>query len=189
MRGYDLPRHVAEAVKRETAGQQVHWCGQSSAAKVARATLIIWWFAIPWTSFMLFWEYMALSTYLKAGSQQASIILPLWGIPFVAVGLLMMSAPYWAARATRNTAHVIAGDEVLDVTATTSGKTTVKRRKARAIRSIERTELANGSGSLKLVMGWDKDSDGDRVENSDTWFGIPNVRRVEGLIRDLQRGS
>ncbi len=46
-------------------------------------------------------------------------------------------------------------------------------------------ERRDGSGTLKLIFGEGRDSDGDKVERSETLGHIPEVRRVEALVRQL----
>lgn len=185
-----LPAHLADAVKRETQGTAVHWVGQSDPRTAFWKTTLIWLFAVPWTVFAVGWELAVLGALFSSASNSMSpalhtgfaIVFPLWGLPFIAVGLAMLSAPFWVARACRNTAHVITANELMNVGVNGRGTVTVKRTRIREVCGTERTEKANGFGTLKITTGWHKDSDGDKVENAETWVGIPDVRQVEAIL-------
>lgn len=55
------------------------------------------------------------------------------------------------------------------------------------IHSIERTERPDGSGNLRLILGYEKDGDGDTVTKAEDLMAIPEVRKVENLLMDLKR--
>ncbi len=196
-KGYDLPPHVAHAVRRETEGLKIHWVGRPDAALAFRWATLIWLFGIPWTVFTVTWEIMACAALFSNASDQMpsamrtafQIAFPLWGLPFVAVGFVMLAAPFWIARTARNQAHLVAGTRVYSIGAQPSGEVKVNSALISTIQRLERTEKPDGTGSLKLITGLSKDSDGDAVEITQDWVGIPDVRRVEGLIIDLQRAG
>jgi hypothetical protein len=196
-KGYDLPLHVAQAVKRETEGLTVHWVGRPDAAVAFRWSMMIWLFAVPWTVFSLGWEAMAIAMLFSPASDGMplamragfSIIFPLWGLPFIAIGFAMLASPFWIARKVRNQAYAVAGERVYSVTAETSGATSVTSAQISRIGRIERTEKSNGFGTLKLISGSRKDSDGDTVDICEEWIGIPDVKRVETIIRGLQKAG
>lgn len=185
-----LPDRLRDAVTREFAGEPVRWTGQPSARAAFLRSLPIWLFAIPWTAFALFWEVMALGGFLGFGGPQASrgsslgSVFVLFGLPFVAVGIGMMAAPFWMAWRTRRSAWVISARRIACVTLGLRG-ILVRSILPREIMTFERTELPDGSGSLKLVFGDGRDSDGDKVERSQSIEGIPDVRKVEDLLRAM----
>ncbi|MBL8570431.1 MAG: hypothetical protein JNK84_15280 [Phreatobacter sp.] len=183
-----MPDRLRDAIAREFAGDPPRWTGQSSSRAAFLRSLPIWLFAIPWTAFSLFWEVIALGglfgfggTRGGAGSWMAGLFV-LFGLPFVVVGIGMMGAPFWMARRTRRSAWVVTARRVASVMLTRQG-VTVRTILARNLLAIERTENADGSGSLKLQFGEARDSDGDKVERSETIEGVQDVRRVEQLIR------
>ena len=161
-----LPHRLRDAATREFAGEPVRWSAQPSPRAVFLRTLPIWLFAIPWTAFSLFWETMAIGGFIGLGSRTGSgwswfvAAFVLFGLPFIAVGIGMMAAPFWRARQAARSLWVV----------TTRRITYLK---------------ADGSGSLKLTFGDGRDSDGDKVERSEAIQDIPDVRKVEDLIRRM----
>jgi len=194
-KGYDLPLHVAEAVKREAGDDAVLWVGRPDARRIFRTTALIWLFGVPWTGFVLIWEGIALAPLLSPWLISAqglpktvgagSVFMALWGVPFLLVGLLIMSAPWWARSEAVNSAYVVTERYLMAVNASRSGTSTVEKTDISRIVTIVRTEWPSGFGVLKISRGRKRDSDGDLVSDEATWTGIPDVRRVEGIISAL----
>jgi hypothetical protein len=182
----DLPRRMRDAVTKEFQGERILWAGRPSASRSFLVSLPIWLFAIPWTAFSLGWEWMALGGWLSGKPPPSGIqlifgiVFPLFGLPFVLVGLGMMATPFLAWRWARRTVHVI-GDNRL-VTMTVGRSLKVKTYQTASITRLERTERRNGSGTLKVIMGTHRDSDGDKTETTEVFYGIDEVAKVERLI-------
>lgn len=194
-KGYDLPLHVAEAVKREAGPEPVLWVGQPDAAAVFRSARIVWLFAIPWSLFSFMWEAAAIAPWLSPwllapdhlikGATVRSIGMPLFGLPFVLIGVAMLSAPWWAARAARNQAHFVTQRTLHTVTANRDGSINAERTDLSRVTRLVRKQGRTDFGTLTVHRGKRRDSDGDYVDDVDTWYGIPDVRHVEALISGL----
>lgn len=190
-----LPRRFREAVTREFQGERVLWVGRSSATRSALVASLIWLFAIPWTAFALGWEYMAIAGWLSGKPPPDNLqlvmglVFPLFGLPFILIGLAMLAAPLFAWRWARRTVHVITDRRLASLTIGRSLK--VKSHAIGSIVRTERREHRDGSGTLKVVTGIRRDSEGDKVEEVETFYGIADVRKVERLIAtylDSNRG-
>ena len=188
-----LPPWLEAAVQRETAGEAIRWTGRPGAFRSFAWSSLIWLFAVPWTAFALFWEAGVVGGLLlgKGAQPLGSVghtwgwVMGLFGLPFILVGLGMMLLPFGVLRSARRTVHVLTSKRLLTIT---EGR--IKRVKSvfpDQIRSIERTERPDGSGNLRLILGYEKDSDGDTVTKTQDLFAIPDVRRVEGLLMELKR--
>ena len=55
------------------------------------------------------------------------------------------------------------------------------------IRSIERKERPDGSGNLRLILGYEKRQRRRHVTKAEDLIANPDVRKVEGLLMDLKR--
>lgn len=188
-----LPPWLEAAVQRETAGEAIRWTGRPGALRSFAWTSLIWLFAVPWTAFALFWEAGVVGGLLlgegapAAGSMGHAMgwVMGLFGLPFILVGLGMMLLPFGVLRSAHRTVHVLTSKRLLTIT---EGR--IKRVKSvfpDQIRSIERTERPDDSGNLRLILGYEKDSDGDTVTKTQDLVAIPDVRRVEGLLMELKR--
>lgn len=166
-------------------GERLLWSGRPDPARL-RAPFAIWFFAVPWTAFALFWEAMALlpwlgSTHMPLGIQWSfGIIFPLFGLPFIGIGLKMLSLPFKAQRKAAQTIFGLTDRRIVRVTA---GK---KRESASVLFAqmgpIDVTADADGYGSLRIQTGSHRDSDGDKVIERFEVMGVPNVGRLEGLL-------
>ncbi|MEZ5854218.1 MAG: hypothetical protein R3D67_05510 [Hyphomicrobiaceae bacterium] len=151
---------------------------------------LVWLFAIPWTAFSLAWEVMALQGWFSGKTPPSGMLLlfgivfPLFGVPFVAIGLAMMGTPLWAWWSARHTAHVVGEKRIATITVGRDLK--VKTWATSAILRTERAQRRNGSGTLKIILGRRKDSDGDVVEETETLYGIADVAEVERRVQAAQ---
>lgn len=151
---------------------------------------LLWLFAVPWTAFALFWEAMALMPLFGGGHTPGivrytfGIAFPLFGLPFIAIGLVMMSAPFWAKHAAARSIYGLTDRRVLRVTA---GRT-------RKVRSLLLDQMGpidviarhDGWGTLRIETGSHRDADGDRVTNRFEIDCVPDVSRLEGLLLDAR---
>lgn len=182
----DLPRRLRDAATREFQGERILWAGRPSASRAFWAGTLVWLFAIPWTAFSLGWEAMALQGWLSGKPSPSAthtvmgIVFPLFGLPFVLIGLAMMAAPFLAWIWARRTVHVIGEKRIACLTV--GRRLKVKTYPTASVMRTERTERRDGSGTLKVVTGLRRDSEGDKVEESETLYGIPEVAKVERLL-------
>jgi hypothetical protein len=185
----DLPKRLSAAIQSETQGERIRWLGRPSSRAAFSGGMLIWLFAVPWTAFALFWTAGALGL-LSIGKAAAKVsamnwAMGLFGLPFILVGLAMLAAPFGLARSARNTVHVITEKRLLTITANRV-HTRVKTLWPADLVSIERTERPDGSGSLKLVLGSHRDSDGDKQTTSEAIGAVPDVRRAEQLLAAMR---
>ena len=190
----ELPPPLAKALKAETKGELVTWTGQPHAARSFVFSAPIWLFAVPWTTFSLF-----MMGTMAAGplmGKQVPESFGTWGVsavfagmifmvPFVAIGFLMMSAPFWAYFTARQTVYAITDKRLIILNEGRHRK--VQGIEPDTMRQFTRTESTKGSGSLKITLGFTKDSDGDTVETQETLWYVPNVRRAEQLLQALRQ--
>ena len=80
--------------------EKLLWSAAPAPGRLARITLPIFLFAIPWTAFAIFWIAGA-SGFKRPNFGQPAGLFPLFGVPFVLIGLGMLSSPYWARRKAR----------------------------------------------------------------------------------------
>ena len=166
-------------------GERLLWSGRPDSTRL-RAVFAIWLFAVPWTAFALFWEAMAFlpwmaSSHTPLGIQWSfGIVFPLFGLPFIGVGLKMLSIPFTARRKAAQTIYGLTDQRMLRVTAGS------KRESASVLISqmgpIDVTADADGFGTLRIQTGTRLDSDGDKVTERFEVAAVPGVNRLEGLL-------
>jgi hypothetical protein len=155
-------------------GERLLWVGQPEPRRAARQTLGILIFGIPWTLGALCfgqpwsWDHFP---------------SPLFSGLFVLAGVLMCCTPlatYWEAQ--RTTYGVTDRRVLISVRG--------YRRKLEFYRptdlcEAERQELPDGSGDLLFARRQETDSDGHPRTVAVKLIGIPQVREVERLLRQL----
>jgi hypothetical protein len=183
----ELPPAFFRQVNAELAGEKILWAGRPDARKAFLFATPMLLFAIPWTVFAIGWEYIALAVFFSKNSHTPSgpmdmmaWVFPIFGLPFVLVGLYMTAAPFWAWWKARNTVYALTEQRM--VTVISGRNLNVKSIDVSGIASIDRAEKRNGSGTLHLNMGVYRDSEGDKIEKRTTLEGVPDVRELELLM-------
>jgi hypothetical protein len=172
------------------AGERLLWVGQPNPWRSTLTSFAIYLFAIPWTAFVIFWEAMALGMGSHVRNQSGPfLIFPLFGIPFVLIGLGMLSTPIWVYRKMRRTLYAVTDKRLLIII---SGRSrTVQSYDERSIGDIQRREYTDGSGDIifarKLRYGTDDNGTTTTSTTNIGFLGIPDVRSVEKLVRDIAR--
>src|SRR2546427_298319 len=95
-----LPAEAARVLEDELEpGERLVWCGQPRAWAFARSAIPIFLFGLVFLGFSIFWECMALmgtSSISKSNGGPPAVFatfFPLFGIPFIIVGLCMVLSP------------------------------------------------------------------------------------------------
>jgi hypothetical protein len=179
-----LPPDLDALVRDELGpGERPLWAAQPLAGRTALQACLIWLFAVPWTAFSVFWTVMAASA---AGAMDGwGVIFPLWGTPFVAVGLAMLSAPVWAWRGARRTLYAVTDRRAVVFTASGFRGISVRTFAPAALADVRRTERPDGSGDLVFSRTTTVDSDGDRSTTDAGFLNVADVRGAEGAVRAL----
>jgi hypothetical protein len=190
-----LPRELIARLTRELAGERILWAGQPAPGVAFWSSVGIWLFAIPWLAFALVWEVLALGVFFNTGIGKVegpggilSYVFPLFGLPFVLIGLGMVGKPLWKAHKAKRMVHVVTDKRL--VTAVLRGdRLSLETIEPRRIASITRIEGKAGMGSMSLLLGMTRDSDGDPVERRETWVGVPEVKALEDVLREVMAGK
>jgi hypothetical protein len=173
-------------------GEKLLWSGRPNPKRMAwqLPNIIAVVFAIPFTLFAIFWMCLALlpmAAFFSAAEPSQmegaafSLCFPLFGLPFLLVGLVMLTAPYWAYRRALKMVYGLTDRRALILT--TGKSISVKSYSDEDIDNIERTEQADGSGDL-IFAREEYRRRGRRHTRNIAFIGIPNVRAVERLMLD-----
>jgi hypothetical protein len=161
---YRPPRYDPAAAGREhspiddllSPGEKVLWTGKPPRNLLLLQTgdLIILPFFLFWTGFACFWEFSVLAIFLSGGANMAGpgICMPLFGLPFVAVGFFMLGGRFVGdVLARRRTFYALTSRRVLIVTGRRSQSvTSVPLDK---IENVGMTLHRNGTGTLVFAGG------------------------------------
>lgn len=196
-----LPLDLDARVRSELAsGEQLLWVGQPRPGRMARSSIPIVLFGIPWTAFAVFWTVMASGIWFAAGPAQVNnaagpgvffsavfACFPLFGLPFVLVGLGMLSSPYWLYRQAKRTFYALTDQRAIIWEAGWWNSLEVRSYGPVELTRITRKEYADGSGDLVFeeTIHFGRNTDGHRTTSTTRhgFIGIENVRKVEELLR------
>lgn len=169
------------------ADEKVVWSGQPIPSRFAKQTMPIFLFGVPWTAFAVFWMCGAAAPLWAGGNQKHdvfSMLFPLFGLPFVLIGIGMLSAPWWAYRAAFRTCYVITTKRAILFTGLLNKSVEIRSYRPEQLTRVSRKEnLVTGIGDLILEEFEVKESEGSKSKKSEGFIGIPHVREVEKLLR------
>lgn len=183
------PDHFEALLCQELApGERLLWHARA-VARVKRGTVPVFLFAIPWTAFSLFWigtSFVMINS--SADDPWLMWIFPLFGLPFLGIGLFLLSRPFLSVIAARRTCYGITDQRVIQLF---SGKGILSESvPVDRIGTITRRERRDGSGSLQLKID---DAASVPARKRVTGFDlgeVPDVRRAEQALRQaMERAS
>jgi hypothetical protein len=189
-----IPRSLRDFAEREFIGEKLVWAARPDNRIAVLMSFGIWLFAIPWTAFSLFWIsvpgaalYEAYTGDMigapKGAPTFAMWAFALWGVPFVLVGFGMLLAPFFTWRKGSETLFVLTSKRL--TTLQSGSQVKVISIYPQEISGLSRKEGPDGRGTLTISLGYERDSDGDRVPKSAVFGVITDVRKVEAMVRDL----
>src|SRR5262245_61971419 len=148
-----LPEPVRALVQTELLpGEGLRWVEQPVPMRLAFAALPMVLFAIPWTAFALFWMWGAAQGTCEGPGPMR--LFPLFGLPFVAIGLGLFTSPFWLMRNARRTAYVVTDRRAIVLAARFGGAVSVRSFEPEKLGDLRREQRADGSGDL--VFGQDE---------------------------------
>ena len=137
----------APALSAELAsGERVLWQGRPDTRGwfTAQDVFLIP-FSLMWGGFAIFWEASALSS----SSARSSVIFPLWGIPFVLIGLYLIFGRFFARRWVRNaTFYAVTDRRVIEISRSILGARRVNSIWLASYPPVDRRIRGDGRGTL-----------------------------------------
>jgi len=128
-------------------GERLLWAGQPRRGIRLRAQDAFFIpFSLMWGGFAIFWEYSAITQTSHAPGPVA-VIFPLFGLPFVAVGLYLIFGRFFADAHNRSrTFYGVTNERIIIISGIFSHQT--KSLQLRTLTDVSLTQRANGSGTI-----------------------------------------
>lgn len=158
-------------------GERLLWYGKPDPKRGLLATIPLVLFAIPWTGFSLFWMAAASGLAFDAEPGWTSLFA-LFGVPFVLVGLGMLTSPYWLYKKAKRTIYALTNRRAIIITGGANRK--IQSITSKDVGLIERTERANGRGDIMFAT-----VDAKKGPEQVGFIGISDARRVERMLLDV----
>jgi hypothetical protein len=179
----DAQRQLQAELK---SGERVVWAGQPRPRLFSGAAVGAVLFGIPWTAFALFWTAGAAWGAAAAGDAGVGFplfrLFPLFGVPFILIGLWMLSSPYWMRRKLLRTVYAVTdGRAVVIEGAAFARSVTVHSFLPDRLTAMTRTQRTDGSGDLVFEQFRQRAGSGTTTVTRG-FLGVERVRDVEALI-------
>ena len=184
-----IPDNLRELVEDELLdGEAILWIDQPIPNFFRSGASSIFFFAIPWTAFAVFWMWGAAGGVdLLNGKpiefEVGRLVFAAFGIPFVLVGLGMLSVPLWERRKMKRTVYVVTDHRVIIVQGAFFSLN-ISSHFLPGIVSLSRNQRPNGTGDLCLRVGIPSDENCSSTEQR--FWNIRNVKHVERMIQELK---
>src|SRR2546426_4277893 len=163
-------------------GEGVLWCGMPSPSRLALSAIPAMILGIPFTGFAVFWMYMVFSMMSRSHPPGGAwSLFPLFGLPFLLIGIGMLTTPLWAFLAAGRTVYAVTNRRALILSRI--GATRVKSYTHEDIHELQHVEREDGSGDLYFASRLLQSQNGVTRRERIGFLGIPDVRSVEQLIR------
>jgi hypothetical protein len=176
----DIPFDRLQRIQAEMQpGESIRWIGQPSPKSAALGGAVIWLFAIPWTAFALFWMCGA-AGFKIPDFKSPQALFPLFGLPFVLVGVAMLLSPIALWRKAKRTYYMVTDRRAVILLDGATIK--VQSFGPKTLSSVERVQSPDGSGSLFFGDTAFQPQHGKHRPPRIGFIGIPNVREVESLL-------
>ncbi len=108
---------------------------------------------------------------------------PLFGVPFVLIGLVMLATPLWTHRSARRTVYAVTNRRAIVIR---GGRTTsIRSYLPDRLRELHRRERNDGTGDVLFATRFWTDSEGDRRTEESGFLRIDNPKEVEARLRHL----
>ena len=145
-------------------------------------------FGIPFAGFALFWmngAYQATSHISKRADSfsKGFSVFPVFGLPFVVIGLGIVLAPLWAYLKGRSTVYAVTNQRVMVISG--GGTRSVKSYTPADIVSVEHRERPDGSGDVVICTNSIMRSNNAVSKVKVALLGIPNVKEVAQQVMTL----
>jgi hypothetical protein len=182
------PPELAEQLRSELErDEKLVWSAQPLPSAFRRGSYAAVIFGIPWTAFCLFFM-IGPHVMSKEKVHGPPIVFSLFSVPFVLIGLGMLSAPFWTTRKARRTLYAITERRVITLEIGYWGNVTVRSFLPERLTSMERVERSDGAGDLIFEQFTTRAGSGYTTTRRG-FIGVERVREVEEMIsRTLLQG-
>jgi hypothetical protein len=170
-------------------GESLQWSGTADPSRAAWSALPAAVFGIPFAGFALFWittAYRGTHAMSRSSANRVAGVFsffPLFGLPFLLVGLGIVCAPLLAYFKGQKTAYAVTDKRVLVIT---GGRTrTVRSCTPADIVSVDHRERADGTGDVIIRTNAILPQRNSLSQMTIGLLGVNNVKEVARLVLNL----
>jgi Bacterial PH domain len=170
-------------------GESLYWTGTADPARAAISALPAAVFGIPFAGFALFWITQAYraTSHISHNSNNSFAsgfsVFPLFGVPFLLIGLGVILAPLWAYLKGSSTVYAVTNQRVMIITG--NGSRTVKSLTPADIVGVDYRERPDGSGDIAIQTNSIIRTNNSMSQMKVALVGVPNVKEVARQVLNL----
>jgi Bacterial PH domain len=169
-------------------GESIYWTGIADPARAAISAIPASLFGIPFAGFALFWvtqAYRATSHMSHSSNSLAKGFgfFPLFGVPFLLIGLGVILSPLWAYLRGSSTVYAVTNQRVMIITGNSSR--TVKSLTPADIIGVDYRERPDGSGDIAIQTNAIVRTNNSISQMKVALVGVPNVKEVARQVLNL----
>ncbi len=178
-----IPRFLQEKVDNELdSGERIQWMDMPIPRYFTPGSTGAFLFAIPWTAFAIFWVCGA-SGFKVPDFSSGVNFFPLFGLPFILIGLGLLSTPLWTYRKALKTVYVITDKRAITIE---GGRLmTIRSYPPEQLQNIYRKERRNGTGDVVITRRAWQNSEGNNRSEELGFLRISNPKEVEKMLNKL----
>lgn len=156
--------------------ESIKWIGMPIPRFFSGRSVGSFLFAIPWTAFAVFWMW-------GAWHQSNNLPFTLFGVPFVLIGIGLLSTPLFTYWKSFKTVYVITDRRA--ITFDGGWSTTIRSYPPNRLLEIYRREKKDGTGDVVIFRRAWRDSDGDRQSEELGFLRVENPKEIENMLNKL----
>ena len=170
-------------------GESLYWTGTADPRRLALSALPASLFGIPFAGFALFWvsqAYRATSSLSHSSHNSFASgfrVFPLFGVPFLLVGLGLVLSPLWAFLTGGSTVYAVTNQRVMVITGTTNR--IVKSLTPVDTLGVDHSERPDGSGDILILTAGVARTNNMTSQIKVSLLGVPNVKQVAQQVMQL----
>ncbi len=170
-------------------GESLYWTGTADPRRAAIATLPATLFGISFAGFALFWitqAYHATSAMSKSTNNSFAHgfqVFPIFGLPFLLVGLGIILTPLWTFLKGSSTVYAVTNQRVMIISG--GSNVSVKSYTPADILNVEHRERPDGSGDIMIQTTGTMRTNNSVSQIKVALLGVPNVKQVAQQVLAL----
>lgn len=178
--------------------ENIQWVGQPDPNVIfSKSDILLIPFSLMWGGFAIFWEATALSSTLSSKNfTTPDLIFPLFGIPFVLIGLYMIFGRFLHKKWKKQRTYYAVTDKRVLVLTKTLGST-IQAKSINNIETITKSVGHDGNGSLifgdtpnlSAFNNFSMDFMQFNQSNAPAFFDIKDANSVYELVNRLKNQS
>lgn len=182
---YELERKLDEELE---GGERIEWKGMPVPRLFKPESIAIFLFAIPWTAFSLFWMAMAGIGTMDALDKGFNIMMlfPLFGLPFLGIGIFMLLTPYFSYQADKKTLYAVTDRRIVIIKGGRSIET--KSYLPDQLEELIKRERSE-TGDLVFAHRSRRGSKNREIREEIGFFNITDLRGAQISIKNLIENS